>query len=353
MLKRTFVATLAVCCFGLCAAAEAADPLVLQTKWLADAQSAGFYVAQAKGFYKQAGLDVTILPGGPDITPSEVLASGKADIAVDWMPSALAVRDKGAPLVNIAQLFQHSGLQLACRRDSGIRRPADFKGKKIGVWFAGNEYPFLAWMAKLGLRTDGPNPDITVLKQGGGVKLLTKKEADCISTMTYNEYGQLLDAGMKPSDLVIFRYDDQGVAVLEDGLYVLQPTLADPAKLERLARFLRASVAGWRYAAAPAHENETVAIVLRNASPGMTDRAHQQRMLRAVARLIPGSRRGLGYLETADYQRTVDVLSAAASSPAILQKPEGAWTHAVWKKAFPKQSAGVTDQAGITTPATR
>ena len=78
------------------------------------------------------------------------------------MPSALAARDKGAPIVNIAQIFQHSGLQLACRRDSGIRRPADFKGKKIGVWFAGNEYPFLAWMAKLGFHTDGPNPDIRV-----------------------------------------------------------------------------------------------------------------------------------------------------------------------------------------------
>jgi NitT/TauT family transport system substrate-binding protein len=352
MLKRTLLAAFTICCFGLFAAVQAADPLVLQTKWLADAQSAGFYVAQAKGFYRQAGLDVTILPGGPDITPSEVLASGKADVAVDWMPSALAVRDKGAPLVNIAQMFQHSGLQLACRRDSGIRRPADFKGKRLGVWYAGNEYPFLAWMAKLGYRTDGPNPDVTVVRQGAGVELLTGKQADCISTMTYNEYGQLLEAGMKPSELVIFRYDNLGVAVLEDGLYVLQPTVADPAKLERLARFLRASVAGWRYAAAPAHEAETLSIVLHNASPGMTDRAHQQRMLRAVARLIPGSRRGLGYLETADYQRTVDVLSSAASSP-VAQKPEGAWTHAVWKKAFPRQTAGAADPPGAATPVAR
>ncbi len=132
MLRRTLVAAVAAVCFGLFGTAQAADPLVVQLKWLADAQSAGFSVAQAKGLYRQAGLDVTILPGGPDITPSEVLAAGKADVAVDWMPSALAVRDKGAPIVNIAQIFQHSGLQLACRRDSGIRRPADFKGKKIG-----------------------------------------------------------------------------------------------------------------------------------------------------------------------------------------------------------------------------
>jgi NitT/TauT family transport system substrate-binding protein len=350
---RTLVVVWAALCAVLCSNSYAADPLVVQLKWLADAQSAGFYVAQAKGFYRQAGLDVTILPGGPDITPSAVLAAGKADVAVDWMPSALAARDKGAPIVNIAQMFQHSGLQLVCRRDSGIRRPADFKGKRLGVWFAGNEYPFLAWMAKLGLRTDGPNPDVTVLRQGAGVELLTGKQADCISTMTYNEYGQLLDAGMKPSQLVVFRYDDQGVAALEDGLYVLQPALADPAKLERLARFLRASVAGWRYAVAPAHQAETVAIVLRNAAPGMSDAPHQRRMLSEVARLLPGNRHGLGYLEPAAYQRTVDVLLSGGTNTVIRQKPEGAWTHAIWNKAFPRQTAGAADQPSAASPATR
>jgi NitT/TauT family transport system substrate-binding protein len=173
-----------------------------------------------------------------------------------------------------------------------------------------------------------------MLRQGGGVKLLTKKQADCISTMTYNEYGQLLDAGMKPSELVVFRYDDQGVAVLEDGLYVLQAALTDPDKVDRLARFVRTSVEGWRYAMAPEHQAETVAIVLRNASPGMTDAPHQQRMLREVARLIPGTDRGIGYLDPATYQRTVDVLLSGTSNPVIRQKPDGSWTHAVWDKAF-------------------
>src|SRR3954453_14638635 len=104
MLRRTLLAAMAAVCFGLSASAQAAEPLVLQLKWLADAQSPGFYVAQAKGLYRQAGLDVTILPGGPDITPSDVLTAGKADVAVDWMPSALAARDKGAAIVNIAQV---------------------------------------------------------------------------------------------------------------------------------------------------------------------------------------------------------------------------------------------------------
>ncbi|MBV9965777.1 MAG: ABC transporter substrate-binding protein [Alphaproteobacteria bacterium] len=352
-MPRTFIVALAMLCVGLCGRSHAADPLILQLKWLADAQSAGFFVAQDKGLYRQAGLDVTIHPGGPDIAPSEVLATGKADVAVDWMPSALAAREKGAPIVNIAQMFQHSGLQLTCRRDSGVHRPADFKGKRLAVWFAGNEFPFLAWMAKLGYRTAGPNPDVTVLRQGAGVELLTEKQADCISTMTYNEYGQLLDAGMRPSELVVFHYDDLGVAALEDGLYVLQPALDDPAKVDRLARFLRASVAGWRYALVPAHEAETVAIVLRNASPGMTDAPHQQRMLGEVDKLVPGGHHGLGYLDPAAYQRTVDVLMSGGGDPVIRQKPEGAWTHAVWDKAFPRQSAGSSDRPSAATPAAR
>src|ERR1700735_3228419 len=207
--------------FGMSGWARAADPLTLQLKWVAQAQFAGYYVAAAKGYYKAAGLDVTIKPGGPDVNPSQVIAGGGADVVVDWMPSALAAREKGVPLVNIAQVFQRSGMELTCRVDSGIKTPADFKGKTLGVWFSGNEYPFLSWMAKLGYRTDGANPDVTVLKQGFNVDPLLQKQAACISTMTYNEYWQVIDAGYKPSDLVVFKYSAEHVDTLEDGLYAL------------------------------------------------------------------------------------------------------------------------------------
>ncbi len=326
----------AMTAFFLAAAgpAGAGDPLVLQLKWLPDAQFAGYFVAEAKGFYRDAGLDVTIRPGGPDINPSQVLASGGADVAVDWLASALAARDRGVPVVNIAQIFQHSGLQLTCRRDSGVRRPADFKGKTLAVWFAGNEYPFLAWMAKLGLTTGGDKPDVTVLRQGAGVELLVERRAACISTMSYNEYWQVIDAGMKPSQLVVFRYDDEGVATLEDGLYALLAKLADPAMRDRLARFVRASVAGWRFAAAPAHQPETIRILVRQGAADAADPQRAERMLREVAKLVANKSHGLGYLEPAAYERTVDVLLSAASDPVIRRRPEAAWTHEVWDRAF-------------------
>ncbi len=333
-MRRWLGAAMTAFCVTAAAPADAADQLVLQLKWLPDAQFAGYFVAEAKGFYRKAGLEVTIKPGEPDINPSQVLASGGADVAVDWLASALAARDRGVPVVNIAQIFQHAGLQLTCRRDSGVRRPANLKGKTLGVWFAGNEYPFLAWIAKLGLSTGGDKPDVMVLRQGSGVELLLERRAACISTMSYNEYWQVIDAGMKPSQLVVFRYDDEGVATLEDGLYALPATLANPATLDRLARFVRASVAGWRFAATPAHQPEAIRILLRRGAVIAPDRRQAERMLREVAKLVANDRHGLGYLEPSAYERTVDVLLSAAANPVIGKRPEAAWTHAVWDRAF-------------------
>src|SRR5262247_4543529 len=202
MMRKTvamiFAATMVAGAMG----AQAADPLTLQLKWVTQAQFAGYYVAKDKGLYDEVGLDVTIKPGGPDINPPQVIAGGGADVVLDWMPSALATREKGIALVNIAQVFKRSGMMLTCRADSGVKTPADFKGKTLGVWFGGNEYPFLSWMDKLGLKTSGPNADIKVLKQGFNVDPLLQKQAACISTMTYNEYWQLIDAGMKLEQLV-------------------------------------------------------------------------------------------------------------------------------------------------------
>lgn len=317
---------------GFAASAQAADPLTLQLKWVTQAQFAGYYVAKDKGFYEEEGLDLTIKAGGPDINPSQVIAGGGADVVVDWMPSALATREKGVPLVNIAQIFQKSGMMLSCRADSGIKTPADFKGNTLGVWFGGNEYPFLSWMSTLGYSTEGSSPDVTVLKQGFNVDPLLQKQAACISTMTYNEYWQLIEAGMKPEELVVFKYQDQGVSTLEDGLYTLEKSLQDPAMVDKLARFLRASVKGWEYAAA--NQAETVDIILANDSTGAQTEEHQATMIQEIAKLLEGSSKGAGYLDEGDYGRTVKVLMGSTSAPVITKEPQGAYSHAVYEKAF-------------------
>ncbi len=328
-MRRLLLASIAV--FGFAASAHAADKLTLQLKWVPQAQFAGYYVAAAKGFYTDAGLDVTIKAGGPDINPSQVIAGGGADVIVDWMPSALAAREKGVPLVNIAQVFEQSGVELTCRKDSGVATPAQFKGKTLGVWFSGNEYPFLSWMSKLKLSTSGGPDGVTVLKQGFNVDPLLQKQAACISTMTYNEYWQLIEAGMKPDQLHVFKYEDQGVATLEDGLYTTEGKLADPKMVGTLGKFLKASLKGWQYASE--HQDEAVRIVLTNDTAGSQTPAHQKRMMSEVAKLLGSDGKRMGYLEPAAYERTVSELMGGGSDPVISKKPEGAWSHAVYDAA--------------------
>ncbi|MBZ9603922.1 MULTISPECIES: ABC transporter substrate-binding protein [Phyllobacterium] len=301
--------------------ALAADKLVLQLKWVTQGQFAGYYVAKDKGFYEEAGLDVEIKPGGPDVAPPQVIAGGGADVVVDWMPSALATREKGLPLVNIAQPFKRSGMMLTCRKETGITKPEDFKGKTLGVWFGGNEYPFLSWMNHLGLKTDGGPDGVTVLKQGFNVDPLIQKQADCISTMTYNEYWQVIDAGIPADQLVTFKYEDEKVATLEDGLYVLQKSLDDPKMVEKLAKFVKASMKGWDYARA--NPDEAATIVLDNDASGAQTEKHQKRMVAEINKLTEGSD---GVLDVAAADRTVETLLGGGSDPVITKKPEGAWT---------------------------
>ena len=309
--------------------AQAADDVTLQLKWVTQAQFAGYYVALDKGFYDAEDLNVTIKPGGPDIAPTQVLAGGGADVTVDWMPSALAAREKGLGMVNIAQPFKSSGMMLTCRKDAGVATTADFPGKTLGVWFYGNEFPFLSWMSKLGIPTEGGADGVTVLKQGFNVDPILQDQAACVSTMTYNEYWQIIDAGLTPDDLNVFKYEDQGVATLEDGLYVLEANLADAAFEDKMVRFVRASMKGWKYA--EANPDEAADIVLENDASGAQTEKHQRRMMGEVAKLTAGSN---GALDPADYERTVAALLSGGSDPVITKAPEGAWTHAISDKAL-------------------
>ena len=309
--------------------AHAADDVTLQLKWVTQAQFAGYYVALENGYYTEEDLNVTIQPGGPDIAPTQVRAGGGADVTVDWMPSALSAREKGLAMVNIAQPFKSSGMMLTCRKDAGVSTTDDFAGKTLGVWFFGNEFPFLSWMSQLGLATDGSATGVEVLKQGFNVDPILNGQAACVSTMTYNEYWQVIDAGLSPADLVTFKYEDNGVATLEDGLYVLEENLADPAFQDKMVRFVRASMKGWKWA--EENPKEAAMGVLEYDETGAQTEAHQIRMMGEVAKLTAGSN---GTLDPADYQRTVDSLLAGGSDPVITKQPEGAWTHVITDKAL-------------------
>ena len=320
-MKKLIVSMLAGAMSLAAVQAWAADKVTLQLKWVAQGQFGGYFVAKDKGFYDEEGLDVDIKPGGPDIAPEQVIAGGGADVIVTWMAAALSARDKGVSLVNIAQPYAKSGLELICPKDGPVKTEADFKGHTLGVWFFGNEYPFYAWMHKLGYSTEGGPDGVTALKQSFDVQPLVQKQADCISVMTYNEYWQAIDAGFKPEDLIVFNYSALGNDLLEDGLYVMQDKLKDPAFKDKMVRFVRASMKGWKYAVE--HPDEAAEAVM---DAGGQDENHQKRMMGEVAKLI-----GDGKLDKALYERTAKAL---LDQKIITKAPEGAYTTEITDKAL-------------------
>jgi NitT/TauT family transport system substrate-binding protein len=308
---------------------NAADNVTVQLKWVTQTQFAGYYVAQDKGFYEAEGLNVTIKAGGPDIGPMSVLAGGGADVAVDWMPSALAAREQGFANVNIAQPFAGSGMMLVCRKDRGVNSVADLKGKNLYVWYYGNEWPFLSWMNKLGLATDGSDGGVSVFRQGWDILPLTQGDANCVSAMAYNEYWQVLAEGLTPEELTVFKYEDEGVATLEDGLYVKEENLSDPAFVDRMVRFVRASMKGWKYA--EANQAEAAQIVVDNDDSGAQTVEHNTIQMGEIAKLTAGSN---GALSEADFNRTVSSLMTGGSDPVITKMPSGAWSHVITDQAL-------------------
>jgi len=286
-------------------AEPAADPVTvkLQLKWVPQAQFAGYFVAQDKGYYAEEGLNVEILPGGPDIVPEQQVAGGSADIGVDWVASLLTSQEQEMPLVQIAQIFQKSGLVLVSKKEAGINTPADLKGKKVGNWMGGNEFEILALFDKYKLDS---NKDLNFTKQGFTMDQFLGGDIDAASAMTYNEYQVVLESGIPAADLSVIDMNAEGVAMLEDNLFANKEWLAD--NKETAAKFVRASLKGWKDAIAD--PEAAVDSVMKLAEAGSTTKEHQLTMMNEVAKLILPEgfdSAKMGYTDAAAFQQTADI----------------------------------------------
>src|SRR5215472_5714439 len=306
---------------------QAADKVTLQLKWVTQAQFGGYYAAKAKGLYSAEKLDVTIRPGGLDIVPEQVVASGGAQFGIDWLPSLLSARDQGAPLVNIAQVFAYSGMRELAFKSSGIKGAADLKGRRVAVWFGGNEFELLATLDKYKIDR---NKDINLVQQPFDMNLLLQKKVDAAAAMTYDEYKQVLDAGVKPDDLVVIDFNHEGTAMLEDGIFVRGDWLKDARNKQIAARFLRASLKGWM--ACRDKPSDCVEIVLKE-SP-VLGREHQMWMMTEINKLVwgpPAPKSPLGKMDAAAFKQTADI----ALKFGVIKKPAdaAAYTHDIWEMA--------------------
>jgi NitT/TauT family transport system substrate-binding protein len=282
------------------------DKVSLQLKWVTQAQFAGYYAAQEQGFYEEEGLDVTIKPGGPDITPEQVVASGQAEFGIDWLPSLLATRDKGGDLVNIAQVFARSAMLELTWKDSGLTSFADLRGKKVGVWCCGNEFELLAALRKNGIEPDDKS-DVTMVNQPFDMNLFLQRQVDAAAAMTYNEFRQVLAAKdpetgrqYTEDDINVLSMEEAGTAMLEDGVFVRGEWIAQESNQDISERFLRASFRGWIYCRD--NPDDCLQIVLDNGPTLGED--HQRWMLNEINALIWPNETGIGVMDPDDYERT-------------------------------------------------
>jgi NitT/TauT family transport system substrate-binding protein len=270
-------------------------------QWIPQAQFAGYYVAYEKGFYQRHGLDVKILRGGPDFPASEMLARGSVDFGTMFLATGIEKRARGTKLVNIAQVVQRSALMLVARKASGIHKPEDINGKKVGLWSEEFRLQPRAFFHKYHLH-------VQEIPQSATMNLFLRGGVEVASAMWYNEYHQLLNAGVNPKELTTFFMADYGLNFPEDGIYCLEETLRRHP--ERCRAFVTASLEGWRYAFA--HPEEALDIVMKyvRAANVPTNRVHQKWMLARMRDIIqpPGWNRPLGTLTASAYARVAGVL---------------------------------------------
>ncbi len=335
-----------------------AKKVTLQLKWVTQAQFAGFYAAKAKGYYTRAGLDVNLKPGGPDITPEQVVASGQAEFGIDWLPSLLSSRDKGSDLVNIAQVYARSGMTEITWKDSGINTIAKMRGKKVGNWLFGNEFELFAALVKNGMDPT-KNKGVTIVQQPFDMNLFLQRKIDAASAMTYNELAQVLETKNPKTgklyqlrDLNVIKMEAVGTGMLEDGIFVRGDWIEDTANQATAKKFLEASFRGWIWCRD--HLADCTRIVLKN-SP-ILGKGHQTWQMNEVNALIWPAPLGIGVMNQKAFTRTASI---SRQFGVIKKLPTGAFRSdlakaavatlrqqgvdvrgAKWKKATVKVTAG-------------
>ncbi len=290
-------------------AAASSNKVVFLPHWIPQAQFAGYYVAAEKGFYREQGIDVTILDGGPRHTVEKLLASGEATIASHFLSSAVKLRDQGLPVVHLAQITQRSALMLVAHKSHGIHSLKDLDGKKVSLWQSFTAQPE-ALFRKNNLR-------VRIITQGPTINLFMRGGVDAASAMWYNEYHLFLNSGLNEDEVALFFYDRNGLNFPEDAIVCLAETWRTRPEVCR--KFVRASLAGWEYACG--HPDEALRLVMQRTEQARTgtNRAHQRWMLNCMCDLIRPVKPGIspGELSREDFDGMVQELKTGGEIKAI------------------------------------
>jgi len=324
-------------------------PVKLQLQWYAQAQFAGYYAAVAKGYYKDEGLDVSIVEGSADIVPIDALTAGDVDYAISWVPKVLGSIEQGAGVTDVAQIFERSATTQISFKDKNITSPANLAGKKVGSWGYGNEWELFAGMQKDGVGLG----DIKLVQQAFDMNGFLAGDIDAAQAMTYNEYAQVLETKnpktgklYTPDDLNVINWNDVGTAMLQDAIWAPSDKLGDKAFADQTVKFIKASIKGWAYVRD--HPEDAAKIVTSAGSK--LGQSHQLWMTNEVNKLIWPSTGGVGHIDEAAWKRTVDMAMTTKNDQGktIISKapPSSAYSNEYVDKALAELKADGVDTSG-------
>jgi NitT/TauT family transport system substrate-binding protein len=309
MRKLLFLFVIALMVVAPAAMAQDLTPVSVVLKWVPQAQFAGYYAAQAMGYYEAEGLDVTIVPAGVDINPQQLVAAGDVEFGTDWMGNILATRESGQDVVVIAQIFQRSGMRQITWADSGLTDFASLGGHVVGVWPGGNAFPTFAALTKEGIDPNNPD-DVTIAQQGFSMDGFLNREIDAASAMTYNELAQVLEVADASGalqytldDLNVLDFNEEGTAMLEDSIFARADWLAEEGNAEIAIKFLRASFRGW----IECRDNPSGCVdAVLEAGPTL-GKGHQDWQMNEINKLIWPSPNGIGIMDADAFATTAQI----------------------------------------------
>jgi NitT/TauT family transport system substrate-binding protein len=302
------VALIGAACSSSPGASSNLTKVRFQLQWVPQAQFAGYYAAQDQGYFREEGLDVQLLAGGPDVNNLQVVASDGAEIGTSWIPKTLQSREGGTDLVTIAPILQRSGTRMIARADSAIKDPASMLGKKIGSWLGGNEPELYAAIVKAG----GDPTTENIIKQDFNMNAFIAGDIDVAQAMIYNEYAQVFetkdpDTGelFKPEQMTVIDFNDPsiGTAMLQDAIIARDSWLKKPGNEDIAVKFLKASFRGWIYC----RDNYQKCADLVVAAGSELKKGHQTWMMNEMNGLIWPSPNGIGQFDQAAWDNTIDI----------------------------------------------
>jgi ABC-type nitrate/sulfonate/bicarbonate transport system substrate-binding protein len=282
-----------------CVTARAEEAVTVRLKWFHQAQFAGFYVAQESGYYRDEGLAVNIQPGGPDFPAVQMLAGGNEQFGVTGADQILIARSKGVPVVALAVIYRRNPFVLFSLAKSGVKTPADFIGKKVGLKIGGNEeliYRAILAKAKVDKSKLTEIPvkfDITPLLTG---------TVDVWPGYVINE---VLAAKEKGFDVNVMDPSDYGIDLYADTLFTTEAMIKE--KPEAVRHFVAATLKGWENAMAAPEEAAKITLKFGN----KLAYEHELAMMKASVPLLKPDNKPVGFMDAAGWSSMQMLLVAA------------------------------------------